>query len=328
MQLHLRSIQSWRRQCEVLAEAFSIDLERHDIRIFESMAQATYESVVGLRRLYQLKKKIYFFKNQDPHLEHPLRTMAKEGLILQPLDWGVMKDSSEFIKSLDRESHFVAYSVDDPVLGFFHETDHMDQSLLEQNIFRIRISYSRHLHSEWPKIDKNTVHLLGLPDGRALGFLGDRVKFPPQGVDILDWSNADVRSYQGLKSSAREFPEQVKQFEQRSDLGFKPLLSQDKKRIFDRAAVYWPDLDSSAVLELLLTELGIGPAPAGKISQVESLSLSRWGGIKGFEWLVEQGIAKEVLRGALVIDANLLSDSFVDLLQKLRKRILEAQSGD
>jgi hypothetical protein len=327
MQLHLRSTQSWRRQCEVLAETFSIDLERHDVRIFESMAQATYETVVGLRRLYQLKKKIYYFKNQDPHLEHPLRTLAKEGLNLQPLDWGVMNDSSDFIKSLDRESHFIAYSVDDPVLGIFHDTDRLDQSLSDQNIFRIRISYSRHVYGEWPKIDKNTVHLLGLPDGRALGFLGERVKFPPQGVDILDWSNANVGNYKDLKSPAKESAERVREFEQRLDLGFKPLLAQDKKRVFDRAAVYWPDLDSSAVLELLLAELGISPAPAGKIPQVESLSLSRWGGIRGFEWLVEQGIAKEALRGALVIDASLLSDSFVDLLQKIRKRILEAQSG-
>ena len=71
--------------------------------------------------------------------------------------------------------------------------------------------------------------------------------------------------------------------------------------------------------------LGDDLKPAGEELRFESLSLSRWGGLRTMDWLIEQGRKPEEVRGLLVISASQLTDDFTEKFKSVRQQILEAQ---
>jgi hypothetical protein len=325
MQVHLTSMQQWREHCERLAQLWAVDLTRNEVRLYKNIHQAINEAMLGLRRLYSFKKKIFFFPDQVPHTETPLKSLAKEGLQLEALPFDTLKNTAEFIAKIDKEGLFIVYAVDDPVLATFEDVSGFEQALAEQNIIKVRVSYGRHFHDGIPtNIERNTVHILGMPDGSAVALLGERTRYAPQGVELLDWSDFDVQNFTKKLPAAAEYEKSkstVDAFESRSDLGFRPLIAPATHRLYDRAIVVWDDLDSAAMLESLRERFG-------GADTFESLSLSRWGGTKGFQWLEAKGFAKNLLRGALVIDARAINDDLVKSIRDCRQQILEAQSGD
>lgn len=325
MQLHLQPSNVWKNKCEALGESWGLDLEKHEIRIYQNIGQAVYEAMLGLRRLYQHKKKIFFLKNQNPHIEYPLHCIAKDGLLLEPQSSDVFTKADPLLSAMDRETLFFVYSVDDPVLGLYEPIEDLEALLQGTANFRIRISYHKHLYEARPKPERNLVQIMGCPDGCAIALLGERTRFAPQGVELLDWSGFPQKDYLKILEAPKLNSQKILEFESRKDLGFVPLLEKTNLRSFDRAVVSWSDLDSCAMRESLLADPNSKPTWE---KGLESLSLSRWGGVKGFEWLIARGYTRNQLRGAMIIDGQLLASDFDQSILRARQKILEAQQGD
>jgi hypothetical protein len=331
MQVHIGPQNTWRRHCEILGENLGFDLYRYEVRLCKNVYQAVYEATLGLRRLYTFKKKIFFYKDQFPHQENSLKALAKEGLQLEA--WPLANFNNPGALAFDKESLFLLYAVDDPVLGTFENQEALEGAIAEQNILKIRVSFHRHLVEGLPKMEKNTVHILGLPNGQAILLLGDRARFAPQGSELLNWSEDELlQSLAELKTAGTfnqiESKTKIEKFESRSDLGFSRLLPTETARIFDRAIIVWNDMDSFAVLQSLSERYKLPLPLAGSMKFFESLSLSRWGGTKGFEWLAGKGFPKEILRGALVVDVSAIDDTLINHLKAIRGQILEVQLGN
>jgi len=320
MRINLNPHSLWREKNEALAESLGVDLETHELRIYPNVETAINESMVGLRRLYPLKKKFFYIKHQIPQLETPLRTLAKEGLQVDGLGPEVLTNPDLVTNKIDRETNFFFYAVDDSVLATLFDIKALEAALAPTPLYRIRISFHRHLIDGFEPVDRNVVQIYATPDDQAIAILGEKVKYPLQGVELLDWHDLDVDQLAGALRGRTDDEKKVKAFESLSDLGFKPLLSPGTQRFFDRALVTWPDLDATAMFDLL--------RGASRPQQVVPLGLSYWGSVRGSEWLYQKGFSKETLRGSMIVPAQIIDDGLIKSINEGRRKILEAQNGD
>lgn len=322
MRVFFKGQGSYQKKCEQIGEALGLDLGKHEARVYPNLSYAINDICMGLKRLYAHKKQAFYIKNQDPHVVDPMKNLAKEGLSVKALEPAELENPEGFIEGLERESHFLIYSVDSPLLGKLNDYSQFEEAIKEKPFYRVRISYNRHRFEGIPKPDRNVVHCLGLPNGMAVVLMGERVKYPSQGVEMLDWTDLDVDSCLEVLKNGEEDKARVEKFEANTALGFQPFFKNSEDRIYDRAVVCWTDLDSSAVIEYLAKDKL--PEP-GADTRFESLSLSRWGGLRTMDWLMAQGHTAEEIRGLLVIAASQLTADFESQLADVRQQIMEAQ---
>jgi hypothetical protein len=123
-------------------------------------------------------------------------------------------------------------------------------------------------------------------------------------------------------------PRRVLDFENSAPARAKALFqNQDAGRTFDRAAVYFEDMDGYAFLDELARQMGEPLKAPGHEWRFETTSLSRWGGIRTMDWLKAQGLTPEQSRGLVVIDARLLDTRFEQLFSSARESVLRLQNG-
>jgi hypothetical protein len=361
--LHYRRSHRWKDLGSELAKSLSslmaVDPLRHDVRLHRTALGAIRESLLGLRRQYSLKKQVLYFKNQDPNIDQVIKLLAAEGLQIEVLSSDVLRAPDPaavagLAAKITKDTLFVVYAVDDPVLDEVRDVGAFEAALQATTALRVRVSYATHFFRGPPAMDRNVLHVLGLREGFAATAHGERVRHAPQGVEIEDWEALRdpaapapataaataagdlvaglvprlLAGLQGAPESAADFQSRralVEAFEARTDLGFRPLLPASSEAVgagrnYDRAMIVWDDLDSQALCELLASR------------QVQSLSLSRWGGFRPLEWLQHRGLSSEILQGAAVIDWNALQTdrlgALVDELRTRRQKILRLQSGD
>ena len=322
MRVFFKGQGEYKKKCEQIGEALGLDLSKHEARVYPNVSYDINDICMGLKRLYAHKKQAFYVKHQDPHVEDPMKSLAKEGLSVKPLEFSELQTPDAFIDSLERESHFLIYSVDNPLLGKLNDFSKFEEAIKDKTFFRVRVSYNQHRFQGIPKPERNIVHCLGLPNGMAVVLMGERVRYPSQGVEKLDWSELDVSSCIEVLKNGEEDRARVEKFESNTELGFKPFFKPEEGRIFDRAVVCWNDIDSAAVIEYLAKD---DLKPAGSEARFESLSLSRWGGLRTMDWLLEQGYTHEEIRGLLVVSVSELTDGFEKNVADVRKQIMEAQ---
>jgi hypothetical protein len=86
-------------------------------------------------------------------------------------------------------------------------------------------------------------------------------------------------------------------------------------------------MDGAAVIRLVAEAYGWTLNEPGYEERIETLSLARWGGVRTFDFLVQQGFSPVQLRGTILIDQSLLGDTMAKTLDIVRTRILELQKG-
>jgi hypothetical protein len=125
-----------------------------------------------------------------------------------------------------------------------------------------------------------------------------------------------------------ESREGVLAFEQKKLGGCEPFFASDAERLWDRAVVFWKDMDGSAFIEELANNIGFGLLAPGEEQTMETTSLSRWGGVKTMDWLYALGVEPDVVRGLVILSASLLKlNNFDVAFVKARERVLELQNG-
>lgn len=332
MRMDFRAPNAWAILNEKLAEALDLVGIKGGVHAYQGIGHALTEILVGVSRLYPLKKKIYWFKNMNPLFEPALTPLAKEGYRLIPLDMEALRGPEKWIKKLDREDLLVLYSADEPLLGKSYDVELFESALKESSLIKIRVSHSRHFYeSDFKRglLDRNKASLFTVSPRQAIAVLGERVQMGALVADKLsydeDWDLHWAKTPLELSASS------VLRFESHCVAGASPIFSPDAPRILDRAAVYWPDLDGHAVIDRLARQMGFELKPPGWETRMETASLSRWGGVRTMDFLKAQGLTPEMIRGLVLISHDLLRPDQIEKLEShlinVHRSIMEDQHG-
>lgn len=296
-------------------------------RIFKGLSHALFEITQGLIKQFPHRKKVYYFKGLDPSHDLAMMALAREGFAVNPLPFTVFDAPEEFVKTLDKEALFILYSEDDPILGKKFPVAELENLLKTQKIFRIRASHNTfRFQDEHHNIDKEEVRVFSMRTNLALALLGERAKMTPLVVEGLPWhasAKEQIFSEIQLKKESRDL---ILDFEKQKPGDATPFFANDDThRIFDRAVLYWKDMDGWAFLTELAKELSIELAPPGEDLRFESTSHSRWHDLRAMGWLKNHGLSAEQIRGLIIIDAAQIKPGLAEAFAKARARILKMQ---
>lgn len=301
-------------------------------KVFWGLSQALLENLISAARQFPLKKKVYFFRSLDPVIDGVMKHLAREGLSLQPMTLEEFRQPESWIATIGKDTLAVVAPVDDVFFGRRHDVSAIHEALKAQRILQIFVSHGRHRIDGRPIVESPfDLHLLNYSADICLGLFGERARLPHFMTETLPWTEDMHRRIVEILELAAvpERKDLIRRFESQGLAGARPHFAlDDSDRLFDRAVVYWEDMDATAMIEELAERLSLPLLPPGMDANLETPSLSRWGGIRDMDWLVQQGFTAERVRGTVVIAADLIERAdFAPAFQAARERILELQ-GD
>lgn len=253
--------------------------------------------------------------------------LAREGYKVTAVTEQQLAAPDDLLAGLGRETLCFVLSLEDPVLGLKSNSETLLEGLREKKIFTLLISHSTHFYEPPPvEVLRTEARLHGLEAGLTLGFLGARFKFAPFLAEGLPWESLDIESVKSRYGSAL-LNDQVEALESSQILGCETPF-RERARLKDRALLFWRDLDGHAVIELLSEKLGIALPSVRQGGALETLSLSRWGGVLTMKW-AEKAFALNPLqvRGSVIVHQDLLSQhaDLKDRLEEVVKEIYQMQ---
>ena len=214
----------------------------------------------------------------------------------------------------------------DPLFSRKYKTEELFQHLNEQKHFVLQI-----YHNQPPSVESIKTlgrfqgYIVSINSQLAVAFLGARLKFSAPITSGFVWSDESTkRICEGLIDQIVEDKDKIEKFENSGTANSLPLLIQ-QERVYDRAIIHWKDMDSHALLQYLKQE---ELKETGYETEFESASLTRWGGFKSNDWLIQQGFKNDDLRGTLIIDVQQISESLSDKICQARQYILELQGEE
>ena len=367
MHIDYYPLDNWHKIQGLLAEHFKTQGSRNEVRIYKDVPQALFEICFGLIKLFKHKNSIYCFKNTSPYLSLLLKQMRLENIKVETLETSVTEDKnalSSLFKNLKSEDLFLIYFKEDPLLGKIFSFNKIEEVFGEnvsygKSLFLISVSHGFTSPSFFLKKNTNyhiDIHSLG--DKGALVFLGSRSRkietlFSP----YLKWREKEFENFsfpfkhlwgerekekrevpqqetfqeKDLKEASDSFKERkekILEFEAGRAAAFKAFFSPtDEKRLFDRAVIYWEDMDGMAFIDQLSKELGFSLLPPGEERRLETTSLNRWGGMKSMDWLKAYHLSDNQIRGLVMIDSSLIQPELSHWISQVREKIVRLQEG-
>lgn len=328
MRLDFHVSGSWQAANSSLSSQLGLEGLKSEAKVYRGLHHALLEITQGLVKNFPTKKKIFCFKGQDPYLDGPLTELAKQGLPVLRLDLQKMSQPEQWLEQIDREALMVLYADDDPLLGRLFPTQALNEALADQRVFRVHISHANHFFRTSPHyVDRYEVKIMAVDSDSAVAVMGDKARVADLVAAGLYWPK---ESYLGLETKlSGQVPNQaaIEKFEQTLAGDFKPVFEKGSPRVFDRAAVYWTDLDGYAFIDALANRLGFELGPPGSENRLETPSLSRWGGVRTMDWLVQHGLDVNVIRGTVLVSAELVDENLPEHFSAVRQEILRRQEG-
>ena len=220
----------------------------------------------------------------------------------------------------------VVASQDLPLLGTMYDWGAERQLVAEYKTCFVQLSHCQHYCSGLEqKINTFEAYLYGFSGGMTLGAFGRRLRIDAPVAESMNWEKGQVLVEIDKFSSRSESRDKVIEFESQNLGGCRPAL-QMERRLYDRAVVYWKDMDGLAFVNQLAKELNKNEG-SGTELLLETTSLIRWGGLKTMDWLNSLGYSLEQIRGMVVVDASLLNEIFFKKFMEAREVILQSQNG-
>lgn len=298
------------------------------LKLFFGTSSALLELAASLQKQFPLRRKIYYCKGLDPLVDMIVKNMVREGISLQPLTPQEWADNS-WIAKVDKEGLAVIMPIDDPFFGRIHPRDHLQPALAPTKLFQICISHSWHRSRGLPLLTHPLqIHLLSLNDGLCLGVFAEKAKVPVWMSETLPWHWDMLETAKDVLLDPQESKQAVLDFESRRLGESTPLFDPSTDRLWDRAVIYWKDMDGFAFTEELAERIGFGLLSPGEEQTMETTSLSRWGGVKTMDWLYNAGYEPEIVRGTVILAASVLKlHNFEKSFLGARETILRLQNG-
>ncbi|MEQ1876643.1 MAG: hypothetical protein ABL958_08350 [Bdellovibrionia bacterium] len=298
-----------------------------EFRVQLSLTFALNEVTRGLARLFPHRRSIAYVQGCGPYFEPLMKYFSAEGFSLQAVPFTQLK-SPAWLETLKKDSLFVLLSDDDPLTGQLFETAEIQAALEAKKIFSILTSHAAHNYRETWSMSPYLVRVLSGGPQFALSLLGDRAaKIEPLLFGPADWVTGLAEKAEAFFAVKSEDRDVVRDFENARPGSAALFFSEETPRLFDRAALYWTDMDGEAFVHELAMALKVSLLIPGSESRIETASLCRWKGMKTLSWLNEQGIQADVSRGLVLIARDLIDSKLSAQIEKVRTHLLKIQNG-
>jgi hypothetical protein len=298
---------------------------KKNLRIFKGLNHGVYEISVGSNLLLSHKRAVGLVNGNTPFFKDIKQTLFKEGFSVQSINLSELCDqkieAKAWVESLKKDTNYVLFSSDHPVTGeLFSLWQKLDQELNEKKIFSFRISHSdwlRDLKDSGFEIRPYSVHLMSVAPDFAFALCGEKFKAVPLMAGNMFWDPATlVADLQKTFANFEEDKSLVQNFEKNLlPANWQPFeLKNPTERLYDRALICNSGVNAEAVMSELLKniskdQISISQSAPGFLNSVETSSLCRWGGINLYDHWWESKPSDEILRGLLVISAQLIKDT-------------------
>lgn len=305
MRIDLLHSFSWEESGEAGAAALPEHLKLtggQSVRVYNGLSQALFEIAFGTAHLFSHKRNMGLVSGNTWAFDAIMPLLYKENFQVQEVSWQTA-DFKTFLADLKKETLFVLWSEDHPITGELAEADQIDQELNSRRIFSIRVSHFAHL-TRGQELRPYSIRLCSLSQGLTLALCGARFRTGPVIAHRQNWSVSDiVEQIQSRYGNAHEDESAVLNFEKETPLasGFFPLL-QHHRRIFDRAIIYHPNLNSEPVMHSLLGKQAL--SRQGEAADVEILNRCRWQPLPQLRAWWKPMPDEAVLRGLLLLSVN------------------------
>jgi hypothetical protein len=298
------------------------------LKLFFGTTQALLEIVTSLQKQFPLRRKVYFCKGLDPLIDSVIKHFAREGLGICPLTAQEWADNS-WIAKVDKESLAVIMPLDDPFVGRIYNRPDLVHALGATKLFQVAISHSLHRSLGLPKqTNPQQIHLLSLNESLSLGIFAEKAKVPLWMSETLPWNEEMLETATEVLIEPFSSREIIQEFESKRLAGAEPFFDSEANRLWDRAVVYWKDMDGYAFIEELAMRIGFSLLAPGMEQSLETTSLSRWGGIKTMDWLQSLGVEADVIRGLVILSASVIKlRGFDAAFTSSRDHVLGLQTG-
>lgn len=286
------------------------------VRVFQSTSHALIEIGMAFQVLYSHKRQyVNGLCSLGNHADEMSVYLSRQGV--KNLS-GVEASSLEID---EKKTLFSVYDVDDAITG----QKYVETSFFEQDskIFRVFVFHASHL-LQWPSMNvgETDIYILHHPStGGAVALFGRRA----QNINSLFCSTLQWSGFQkmGTFPSLLENKKWVEHLESHIPENGLKLFQTPVQRVYDRALIYWKEIDARAVYDLLIHDYQIDS------NFVECLSLSRWVDTKLITQFSQRGWDAQVFRGTLILSSSLSGQgSFVDQLEKVLKKVTQISKMD
>lgn len=284
-------IPPWEDRCREARQRAGLTDSPLTVLAFSSVQQALIECVLALSQLYSHKTELALAVDTGPYWGSLGSDAMRLGLRSHLLSTGAMATALNE-KKVQAKGLLVSMScVDDPVVDLLYSQDWLSKVRSEKS-FTLQVVHRPELFQA--RLAELTAYeALIHPTGptTAVAVLGDRMRVVPFVAPTL------MNSGGGTVSSAEVSPVPFPPDEEealRGDVDAQLLLPR-RTRVGDRCCLWWEDLDGSAVIQLLVRR-GF-PASGGM-----ALSPSAWPLLHKWDWLEQQGLTPQQLRGAVVFN--------------------------
>ena len=311
----------WENLCNELAQ--ELNFSDGFVQIYQGLQHGLMEVGLGLAQLFPQRKRIHYFKDLTPHFVNLIMALAREGYEVKELTLQDMTSPQKWVDQLTRKDLFILYSMDDPILGRLYPVEKLEQLTHDKNTFKICVSHNWHNYVDIPKRQSDhKISLYSMDFGYCISHLGERVRLGELMSNSLNWSGfANKTPTFGALKESRDL---IVNFESALS-GVAPLS--ESQRIFDRAVLYWEDIDGLALIDQIAKNMGLPIMPHGEDKNFETTSLSRWRTEKSMGWLKVFGLSPNQTRGLVVFSHKLIDDQFINVVQSAREEVLNRQSG-
>jgi hypothetical protein len=322
MSFHNLSPETYYNSVELLRSERKIPHDAH-LQLYQGGFHALYEVVKALGDLFLHRRTVIVMKGRDP-LSQPLCVrLVKEGFKIKFFLESEKELIPQFIKENEKTLLSVLLTLDDPATGELYEDSSIEEALKDSKVFKIKISHAYARSRPWGlNLDPFEIQVDCLAPFLASATLGARAKIPLLLSEYLDWSKELMENrLRQIPKNLVEDRRQVENFESRQGHSYDKFISTEA-RLFDRAVIHFPNLDSSVLRDLYQRS-----HRSEKTShELLSLSLSGVSDSRSFQWLQDRGISPELLQGVLVIPLQLLGEPFEIWLEQAVAQVEKMQN--
>ncbi len=296
-------------------------------RIYQGLSQAVFEIVMGTALFYSHRKYYGLLSGETWAFDSIVPSLLKDGFQNQTIRAGQLEDVKAWVSGLSKETGFVMWSEDHPVLATYQAREELDQALNAQRIISVRVSHQSFL-TKPQETRPYSVRICSLAPDLAVAVVGARFKSPPLFVHRQYWDSKFVlpRVHQALMLG-REDQALVENFETQFDgspeMGGLSKLPVTGPRIFDRALIFHPEISSEFIAQSVATAGKFEMQPPGFETQIEIVNRCRWQPAPGFNVWWDPKPRDAMLSGLLILSLEQIAKPNI-----LKTLVESANSGE
>lgn len=310
----------WDRLNDLLAQKFQVE-EKSQIKAFLGVGHALAEVCQELAKFYPHRTHLAYVQGTGPFLNPLGVDFAKRGFAVSTFSLSDAQSFADWLKENSSQCLMVLLERDHCFTAQVYAFEPFLQTLHDSKVFAVVVSHHHHAHHAGRPLGAYDVEIRAVDTSHAIGVFGVRARCQSLSTQFIDW-----RSYQPADFQYQSTPQNralIEQFEASTVHGALPFLPQGVARIYDRAIIYWADVDGWSVLEEL-ARIRQWPATANR--GVACLSSCQWN-FHQTDWLSLQGQSPAALRGTILLKNSVIDEKMADDLAAAVAQVRLVQNG-